>query len=127
MQSPQDRIIINIDNATFEKVPFAHDALSPPWFLNLNNSMGAMNEELTDEEKEFGEAIIEVRAIPKVSAWFLKKSNLSPEITGSFLKTPGTDLKDHALSLFNFLKNFGSESDNEAIFYLGMPYSVREY
>jgi hypothetical protein len=127
IQSPKNRIIINVDNARFESIPTQHDALSPPWFLNSDNSMGAYNQEMPEEEKEFGEAIIEVRAIPYISPWFLRKCDLKKDITGSFLRIPGSTSKEHALKLFSFLSNFGSEQDKIEIFYLGMAYSLREY
>ncbi|AIK95575.1 hypothetical protein [Candidatus Odyssella acanthamoebae] len=127
IQSPKNRIIIDVDNARFESIPSHHDALSPPWFLNSDNSMGAYNQEMSTEEKKFGEAIIEVRAIPYIGPWFLRKCGLDEGVTGSFLRIPGPTSKEHALKLFNFLSNFGSKKDREEIFYLGMLYSLREY
>lgn len=53
-----------------------HDALSPPWFLSLEDSMGKLNGDIQEEDKKYGEAIIEVRGIKNVGAWFLKRAGL---------------------------------------------------
>lgn len=127
VQFPEYTLMIDLETRAFKKVPYKYDALSPPWFVNLDNSMGAFKQNMLPEEKEFGEAIIEVRAIPHVSAWFLNRCKLSEDVTGSFLKALGPQLTEHTLKLFDFLSTFGSESDNIGIFYLGMPYAVRTY
>lgn len=89
--------------------------------------MGAYKQEMTAEEKQYGEAIIEVRAIQYISAWFLNKCNLENNTTGSFLIHPGSKVTEHVLKLFMFLSTFGSPSDEMGIFYLGMPLGVERY
>ncbi|AIL13453.1 hypothetical protein IM40_08075 [Candidatus Paracaedimonas acanthamoebae] len=45
---------------------WSHNLLSPPLLLDKSNSMGRFREKMTQEEKLFGEAIIEVRGIKSV-------------------------------------------------------------
>jgi hypothetical protein len=126
VENPNKTYIIDSDNLSVRSVPFDYDQLSPPLFLEFENSMGRFKDEgLID--KSYGEAIIEVRGIRDVQAWFLRKCGLSLELTGSFLTQPGDNLKRQAIKLFDFLFNFGTEIDRTEIFYLGIPSALRTY
>ena len=120
--SPNTRYTIDADNTAVKKVVFPYDNLSPPWFLDLENSMGALKDDLTIE-KRYGEAIVEVRGIKHVEDWFIKKVNLDSKIKGVFLTRPEQNLTQEALVLFNFLQDFGTISDIEDI-KLGITHSL---
>lgn len=125
-EKPNKTYIIDSDNLSVRSVLFDYDQLSPPLFLEFENSMGRFKDEgLID--KSYGEAIIEVRGIRDVQAWFLRKCGLSLELTGSFLTQLGDNLKRQAVKLFDFLFNFGTETDRTEIFYLGLPSALRTY
>lgn len=111
-------------NFSFQKSDY--DILSPPLFLDKDNSMGRLRDDLTEEEKAYGEAIVEIRAISSVQPWFLKKCKLDEKVFGEFLTDPFL-CKKHSLKLFNFLENFGTQQDILEIYYLGMPYALRQY
>lgn len=121
--SPKERYIIDLDNSRVRKVAFACDNLSPPWFLDLENSMGALKDDLTKEESKYGEAIVEVRGIKHVEDWFLKKVKLDPKIKGAFLTVPEQNLVRETQVLFEFLKEFGTISDIEDV-KLGMTHAI---
>lgn len=123
---PKKRYTLRVDTPEVQYLPSAVDALSPPWFLDLENSMGALNQEMTEEEKEYGEAIIEVRAIKSVNSWFLKKANLPSDVSGEFLTKATPQLKEQAVKLFKFLKKFGTEKDFADIS-LGMTFAVLKH
>lgn len=117
---PQKLFIINTDNGSVQSIPWKFDVLSLPCFLDCENSMGRFKNVMTAEELDYGEAIVEIRAIDEVQSWFLRKCNLSDRL-GTFLKDPGPIVETEALALFDFLKTFGSPKDYEEIFYLGIP------
>jgi hypothetical protein len=121
--SPTERYIMDVDNSRVRKVAFACDNLSPPWFLDLENSMGALKDDLTKEESKYGEAIVEVRGIKHVEDWFLKKIKLDPKIKGAFLTVPEQNLVRETQVLFEFLKEFGTFSDIEDV-KLGMTHAI---
>lgn len=121
--SPTERYIMDVDNSRVRKVAFACDNLSPPWFLDLENSMGALKDDLTKEESKYGEAIVEVRGIKHVEDWFLKKVKLDPKIKGAFLTVPEQNLVRETQVLFEFLKEFGTISDIEDV-KLGMTHAI---
>jgi len=125
VEFPAKTYIMDTNNYSVQSIPYDHDILSPPLFLDFENSMGRFKDPMTEEEKQCGEAIIEVRAIRDVQSWFLKKCGLEPELTGEFLTKPSPELKVQALCLFDFLKDFGKPSDVIEIYYLGMPYALR--
>lgn len=91
VESPSATFRIDSEHMRVQAVPSKFDSLSPPYFLLPDNSMGWFNGENADHEREYGEAIIEVRSISKVQAWFLKKCGLDPELEGEFLKRPSLD------------------------------------
>lgn len=119
---PEERYILDTENGMVKKIPCDHDSLSPPWFSESNNSMGALKDALKEEEKVYGEAIIEIRAIKNVGSWFFKRVGLSPEIEGKFLMRPNNIPKE-AETLFRFLEDFGTIRDVEDI-KVGMTYAV---
>lgn len=128
VDSPDRTYIFNEDTDTIHSVQFQHDVLSPPYFLNFDNSMGSFKMDLTEEESQYGEAIIEVRGIKDVKPWFLKKCNLLQERSGYFMTEPGPKLKTQALCLFDFVRDFGSfQDDTIEIFYLGLPHALKEH
>jgi hypothetical protein len=127
VDSPEKTFIINEDKGNIQSVKFSYDVLSPPYFLTFDNSMGNFKAGLLKEEKQYGEAIIEVRGIRDVKPWFLKKCKLDQTLSGDFMTEPGTKLKKQALCLFDFLKNFGTTQDTFEIFYLGMPHALNKY
>ncbi len=120
---PKKRHIIDKEKRVIRKVDFAHDVLSPPEFLDLDNSMGAFKEKLTLEELGYGEAIVEVRGIKNVQDWFFRKVGFEPRIKKAFLTIPGENLIQEAVGLFEFLEKFGTPQDIEDI-QLGMTYAV---
>lgn len=125
VENSENRYIIDPASCTVRDIPFRYDYLSPPWFLDAENSMGRLKEEMSEIEKSYGEAIVEVRGIRDVQRWFLEKCQLSPELAGSFLTRPNEELREQALRLFNFLYNFGTPTDVTEIFYLGIPSALR--
>ncbi|OJX13193.1 MAG: hypothetical protein BGO77_08460 [Caedibacter sp. 37-49] len=70
------------------------------------------DEQLID--KSFGEAIVEVRGINSVSELFLRKCQLSSEISGVFLVNY-KEISAHALALFQYLQVFGIGEFDEDI------------
>lgn len=88
--------------------------------------MGAFKDDLSEQDKKYGEAIIEVRNIKNVGHWFLKKSKLPSEMEGNFLKNPDGTLIEQSIKLFNFLKEFGTWLDIDDIT-LGMIHAGFRY
>jgi hypothetical protein len=127
VEFPENTYIINSDTHAIQSIPFRYDHLSPPWFLDAENSMGRLKGEMSREERLYGEAIVEVRGIRSVQSWFLNKCRLNPKLTGSFLTHPNEELPEQALRLFDFLYNFGTPTDITEIFYLGIPSALRSY
>lgn len=83
-----------------------YDMLSPPSLLDLSDSMGAFKN-TTKINQDYGEVIVEVRAISNVEAWLLNKIGLNSLIgKGSFLTTPTNELTDQVMRLFAFLREF---------------------
>lgn len=123
---PSERYILKLDSFNIEAVQFEFDDLSPPLFLNLDNSMGAYKNEMFSEEKKYGEAIIEIRGIRNVEGWFLHKARLNPEIRGTFLTRAEENTVVEALRLFDFLSEFGSPQSLNDIT-LGMTHAVYKY
>lgn len=128
VQSPKKRHIIDTNSldSLIKEVPYEYDILSPPHFLSFEDSMGRFKKEMTEEEKKYGEAIVEVRGVKSVQPWFLKECKLSPDRTGAFLTTP-EDILTEALALFGFLKNFGTFDHKLAIYYMGIPTALKKY
>ena len=115
---------MNKEEQVIRKGTFAYDCLSPPEFLDLDNSMGAIKEkELLDQDMDYGEAIVEVRGIKHVEDWFIRKTKLDPKIKGTFLTIPGENLVGEAVALFRFLEGFGTTTDIEDI-QLGLTHAA---
>jgi len=101
------------------------DVLSPPWLLGETDSMGRFKGDIPAEDKKYGEAIIEIRAIKSVGAWFLKKVSLEGSSkSGKFLTDPDR-LTIEAMSLFNFLSSFTQEHFSDI--YMGVLYALQKY
>ena len=127
IENPSQTYIINCDMVEVQAVPHMYDVLSPPCFLELDNSMGNYNRDLTIEEREYGEAIVEIRAIRDVQDWFLRKLKLTDDKKTKFLAIP-ENVKLESLKLFTFLRGFGmNKKDLEEIFHLGLPKAVKTY
>jgi len=110
-------------NQLLQEIDSLYDVLSPPIFLDLKNSMGYFkNDDKID--KDYGEAVIEVRGISNVKEWFLRKCQLDEKLSGIFLKDPGKDLSNQALKLFKFLHNFNNKDNYEDILF-GMTHAVK--
>ncbi len=104
---------------------YAHDSLSPPWFLSLEDSMGKLKDTIQLEDKKYGEAIVEIRNIKNVGSWFLKRSGLKDISTkGRFLDNP-SKVSVEALGLFSFLKSFTMEDFPDI--YMGIGYALQKY
>ncbi len=125
VESPQKRFILSLETPRLvQEVPSRYDSLSPPWFLHLDNSMGAFKDDLSVKDKErYGEAIVEVRGIRHVEHWFLKKVELNPRIKDSFLTVPDENLTSQARKLFDFLNAFEDPRTINDI-RIGMTYAI---
>lgn len=101
------------------------DALSPPWFLPKEDSMGYFKASLSEDELEFGEAIVEFRGIKDVGAWFMEKARLTDMTEkGQFLRKP-KNIEKEGVTLFEFLKSF---QPNDLIdTYRGIGYCIDRY
>lgn len=122
---PQKRYIMDLVGYVVQETDSAHDVLSPPHFLSNDNSMGGFKED-NNYDAYYGEAIIEVRAIRNVGAWFLKQCDLNELLAGKFLISPDETLIEQASKLFMFLGNFGSEQNYQDLA-LGISYAARKY
>ena len=110
-------------NLGFSPVPSQFDVLSPPWFLDNKYAMGAI-ETLQKDDLVYGEAVVEIRSVSRVSSRFLRKINQPDSLTGDFLRKPNSGMVDQALGLFDYLSNFRSPDNIHDITYLGLPYAV---
>lgn len=79
------------------------DALSPPWFLDLTDSMGAYRDDAAIDHA-FGEAIVEIRDIKGVRSNALKQMGVIAEDLGEFLTNKERPLHEHANALFTLLE-----------------------
>ena len=127
VEFPEKLYKINLDTCKIESIHWTHDILSPPCFLDLENSMGRYRDDLSKEDLEYGEAIVEIRGIRWVSNWFLRKCGRNPNDWGEFLKNTIYSINDDALALFSFLRNFGTEAHFVEIFHLGIPFAIQKY
>lgn len=125
VEKSQKRYGIAAETLTIQSKPSNHDALSPHWFLDEQNSMGALKEDI---DLTFGEAIVEFRAIRNIQPYFLNKVNLLRKLTaGQFLALPEDNgFKDQALGLFEYLKKFDIMQVIGDI-YLGITKAVSKY
>jgi hypothetical protein len=124
VDTPNYTVTIDPDNLSISCIPYEFDILSPPCFLSLDNSMGGFKYKAI--QKEYGEAVIEVRGISDVQPWFLRKCGLDENLSGHFLQSPGPGLKNQGLKLFDFLTGFGTDADFYQIFALGMPAALKK-
>lgn len=120
---PQKRYNISIETSSIQSQLTNDDALSPPWFLEMDNSMGAIKQ---DVQHQYGEAIVEFRSIKNVQPCFLRRANLDPNLSKKFLTNPNGDIKGQATALFRFLKQFGKPIDFTD-FILGMTLAVAKH
>ncbi|MBM3468009.1 MAG: hypothetical protein FJX71_01090 [Alphaproteobacteria bacterium] len=126
IETPTRRYIIKIAPPGIQSSPSNHDALSPPWFLESDNSMGAYKQEMNPQEARYGGAIVEARGIKFVHSWFYKKAKLKGEPNGRFLTKSDSQLKHEALALFGFLREFATPQDLADIT-LGMSYAILKH
>jgi hypothetical protein len=124
VESPHKRYIINTKALKIEKVTYDKDAISPPPLLNKDDSMGTYV--LDEKDKEYGEAVVEVRSIRKVGSWFLKTAKLNLSVTGQFLTQPTKILIVEAVALYNFLGSFGEGRYTEDI-KVGLTHAIFKY
>ncbi|MBX3457751.1 MAG: hypothetical protein KF820_05260 [Candidatus Paracaedibacteraceae bacterium] len=110
-------------NLGFSLVPSKFDVLSPPWFLDNKYAMGAIKT-LRNDDLVYGEAVVEIRSISRVSPRFLRKIKQPDSLTGDFLRKPNSGMVNQALGLFDYLSNFRSPDNIHDITYLGLPYAV---
>lgn len=101
-----------------------NDGLSPPWFLDLDNSMGTFKDE--DIDKRYGEALIEVRAVREVGDWFLRKASLNNSRAKNFLRIVGNDLIRESLSVFDFLNQLDDNTVTDDI-EVGVTHAVYKH
>lgn len=128
VESPQKRMEIrwNENQPIFYLTDSKYDVLSPPISLDKDNAMGKFKNELINEEKKYGEAIVEVRAAQSVQPWFLEKCKLDGNLSGIFLTNP-LKCEEQVLKLFDFLDNFWTKKHMKEIYYLGIPYALNKY
>ena len=71
--------------------------------LDLTDSMGAYR---SDEgfDRNFGEAIVEIRSIKSISVSALQKMGVSDRISRKFLTGEESPLQDHAFALLSLLE-----------------------
>lgn len=113
----------HFDGSSMSLIPWHYDVLSPPLLQDLNNSMGRLNQGMSAEERQYGEAIVEIRSIRNVATRFLGSYLENPQIRlGEFLTTPDEYLEKEFLALFDFLNAFGDK--NIVDFSAGLPYAV---
>lgn len=127
VQVPKETYIIDSDKLDLKNAPSVYDTLSPPCFLDSENSMGKMKEKMSEHKKKYGEAIVEIRAIRDVQPWFLKRCELDIGVAGSFLVRPDESLRIGTGKLFNFLKNFGTSKDCIDVYYFGIPFALNKF
>lgn len=125
-----DYFYLDLINFSIKSKRSKYDTLSPPWLLNKDFAMGRIKK-MREQDRPYGEAIIEVRAITSVQPWFLKRAGLPVGLTGDFLRLPSDprspNLATQALGLFDFLNDFRSDKNMIDIFYLGLPYAATHH
>ena len=99
------------------------DSLSPPWFLDMNNSMGRYKID-KDIDKTYGEAVIEVRGISGLGDWCLDQLQLEKTFKGKFL-TNYNFFQIQGVRLFQFLLKFSSETASDI--QLGIMLNIENY
>ncbi|MGV8964242.1 MAG: hypothetical protein ACOH2V_12810 [Candidatus Saccharimonadaceae bacterium] len=125
VDSPTERYALTIDSIS-QKLSVSSlvsyfDSLSPPWFLELKNSMGRFREEEMkgQNSRSYGGAIIELRGIKKVDEWFItdeawfnKYEDKAVEPSSSFLTQPEVEdtFVSQAMGLYDFLERFDLNS-----------------
>ncbi|MBW8310205.1 MAG: hypothetical protein K0M45_11350 [Candidatus Paracaedibacteraceae bacterium] len=80
------------------------DALSPPWFQDTDNSMGAY-QNLDTIDLSYGEAIIEMRFVKRISRNAFQAMGLHSQDARTFLKGTERSLKDDGESLLSILSH----------------------
>lgn len=115
---PNIRYEFDLVNKELKEKSSAFDILSPPLFLDDEDSMGAYKGYDPAKILEFGEAIIEIRLAKNIPVSYLR-SKLALEATTSsqgaipnkfFLTNVNSSLEEHANLLFKFLKELNAES-----------------
>jgi hypothetical protein len=122
VDDPSAKRQITFDGTRMFFISRDYDVLSPPLFQDATNSMGFFKEAMSAEESEYGEPIVEVRAIKDISAKFLENAGLETGRVGFFLTNTNGQFIQETLALFEFLDRFGSK--NIVDFSVGLPYAV---
>ena len=106
------------------------DMLSPPWFLDKENSMGGYTKDEEYDIHEYGEAIIEYRGINDVGSFFMEKANFHGMMEGRFLTEP-IQIVSQGVKLFDFLTKVREDINifneiNTGITYSLMKQKIKE-
>ncbi|CAO4835663.1 MAG: hypothetical protein FADNKDHG_01582 [Holosporales bacterium] len=89
------------ESPKLKSIESQYDALSPPWFLDSDDAMGNIKENV---DKKFGEAIVEVRGVSGIGSWFFRKMKIDPNETGVFL-SDYSKFFQHSMFLFDYIKS----------------------
>jgi len=121
VDKPNKRYRFDLERKAIIKEDYEYDALSPPWILDLSDSMGFYKDE-TKIDKEYGEAIIEARMIKNVGIYFLEKiapDKESLKLSMFIKKKKGfflNKISNNSLSEENYLENSTLLMDATALF-----------
>ncbi len=127
VENPKERYELEDDTFNIIKKETVHDLLSPPEFLDKDDSMGNFKEEAEEYiDESYGEAIVEIRGASRIGPWFLEKVGLEDSVEGDFLTIPSAILV-HARKLFEFLDNFGRMQHYMDNIWAGMTHSIYKY
>jgi hypothetical protein len=102
VDQPHERYMFDLESNGVIRVESKVDALSPPWFLDADNSMGAYQDKINFDEL-YGEAIIEMRSIKDISKETLQSMNLPQDESGTFLTGVKRSLEKDVSSLLSIL------------------------
>ncbi|AIK95849.1 hypothetical protein ID47_02500 [Candidatus Paracaedibacter acanthamoebae] len=104
IDQPQGRYMFDLNTNEAVWVASDVDALSPPWFLDPDNSMGAYQDKKNFDEL-YGEAIVEMRSIKDISKDTLHSMNILQDHSGTFLTGAKRSLEEDVFSLLSILKH----------------------
>ena len=98
----QEALPFDVGRGFFIRADHLFDTLSPPWFLDLDDSMGAYQDD-SQYNRSYGEALIELRDIRHVGAQALIKMGVDVDDVGEFLTNKEKPLQDHVKPLILLL------------------------
>lgn len=106
VDNPVSSYQFNLATRSIERVECEVDALSPPYFLSHNDSMGAYK---GDINTSYGEAVIEIREIENIGSYALAFMEMPIDLKGLFLTNirrneEDSSLRDQVNALFSFLE-----------------------